>query len=157
MADGVKKSGNWTGARAAAKKMPQNVKVAERRLIDKFLNRMKSSLVNHIIDDDLGWIKLSDYTIRNKGHAAKLIHSGLLISSITTWTKSKVGYVGIKPSVRESNGTKVSEVARRQEEGYGKIPKRPLWQPTAEEIYAEMKAGHDNIAEILDKLIRNGR
>lgn len=157
MADGIKKTGDWSGARYAAKKMPQHVKVAERRLIDKFMNRMKSGLINHIISDDLGWIKLSGYTIRNKGHAAKLIHSGLLISSITTWTKSKAGYVGIKPSVREKNGTKVAEVARRQEEGYGRIPARPLWKPTAEEVYAEMKAGHDNIAEILDKLIRNGR
>lgn len=157
MADCIKKSGDWRGARASAKEMPRNTRLAESRIVNRFLDRMKSSLVDHIVDDDLGWIKLADYTIRKKGHAAKLIHSGLLISSITTWTKNKVGYVGIRPNVKEKNGTAVSEVARRQEEGYGNIPERPLWKPTAEEVYAEMKAGHDNVAQILDNIIRNGR
>jgi hypothetical protein len=152
----VKKTGDWAKARKTTSQLPKNVEISEQRVLGDFMQKMENSAKRHIVADDLGWKSLAAYTIRKKGNDVKLIETGKYIQNIASWRQGKVAYVGVKDGIMYGK-VSLGEVARRQEEGTSWIPERPLWKPTAQELFEEMRAGHNNAAQILDDLIRNGR
>lgn len=152
----VKRTGNWAKARKVTSQLPTNVLNTERTVLDFFMQKIENSAKRHIIADDLGWKSLAPFTIKKKGNSVKLIETGKYIRNISSWRNGRVAYVGIKDGITHGK-VSLGEIARRQEEGTSWIPARPLWEPTAQELFEEMRAGHNNAAQILDDLIRNGR
>lgn len=153
---GVKKTGDWARARKITRELPKNVSISEQRVLQYFMLKMENSAKRHIVADDLNWKSLAPFTIKRKGNAVKLIETGKYIRGISSWREGKFAYVGVRDGVMHGK-VSLGEVARRQEEGTSWIPARPLWEPTAQELFEEMRAGHNNVAQILDDIIRNGR
>lgn len=113
----------------------------------------------HISSQDLNWtpLKKSYKDMKSKrGFSTNiLVKSSAYFQSITSWSKGKTVYVGVKKVARDKEGNEIANIAAVHEFGSTKrnIPARPLWQPTLKETKEWLKKnGMDKI--IMKKLNR---
>jgi len=98
------------------------------------------TLVGHIENQDLSWTPLSDVTVMLKGGDTTIyVETGFLKSNlITRKVKTSGGftfYIGApKDVVHAPSGVPLDKIMLWLEYGTDKIPARPLFRPTEEEI-----------------------
>jgi hypothetical protein len=97
---------------------------------------VRGMIRSHILAQDLGWKKLSDYTVSKKGHPVIYVDSGTYMSSIGVNVEQQGSYdlmISIFPDgYYEERGKEVSEIAFYMEYGTKDMPARPLWRPVYE-------------------------
>jgi len=94
----------------------------------------------HISSQDMGWKKLADRTIRQKGHGIVYKETSAYARRIrVTSLRRKYGAtVKVTPGtqVYRRSGKTAAEIAFENEYGNSKTPARPIWRP----VYMEMQA-----------------
>jgi hypothetical protein len=97
----------------------------------------------HIDRQDLGWPPI----VGESGDPRILVDTELYRNSIQSFKKGNTYYAGVPENLTyPTTGVLVSDVAMMHEEGYGNLPRRPLWRPSIQELggeygYAAIVAG----------------
>ena len=131
----IKKQGNWAGATWNYKMLNKSIRetiVKEEKAIAKELYQRVRA---HIRDQDLPWKRPS----KNKRGSKLMIHWGTYYHSITTGSNKLEAWVGVRKGLyHPRTGQEIHRIATWQEYGTNshkhKIPKRPLWGPSIEEM-----------------------
>lgn len=158
------KTGDWAKASKVFKDLERKGKVAARKTLMQVGLKGEQIVVDHLQKQDLGWQALSpryrlekmkttskkvrktkkglDDKRYKKGNVSEkiLIRTSTYFSSITTFTKDSIAYVGVpKGKVYESAEGKrieIANIAAVHEFGSAarNIPARPLFKPSREEL-----------------------
>lgn len=112
--------------------------------------RLVKIVKGHITKQDLPWVQLSAETKAMKGHSDILLDTKLYFESINYWWENKILKVGVKRGLHYDSGVEISNVAALLEFGTRKMPARPLWGPSIQEIGG--KEGIQNI--VADAIVR---
>jgi hypothetical protein len=96
----------------------------------------------HIQSQDLGWPPLSRETIRKKGHPKIYVDSGAFVSNIKMQVKEgrfkTTIFVG--PTQQSTRtGLTFQQLAAYMEYGTSRMPARPVWRPSYDEVKADNK------------------
>ncbi len=164
---GMKKIGNWNGARALVNSLASDLDKACAISAKRFGLIAEGIAKEHISKQDLGWEPLSeDYRNQKIGKYGRtrkdggrdkrfkkqrseniLVASSTYFQSITSWAdtygRGYTGYAGVDKKVTYSGNDgnmRVADIARIHEYGNDKTPARPLWQPTFKEAFEKWKA-----------------
>lgn len=128
--------------------LPVRMEVGMTRATQRNLALVERTVKRHLRNQDLGWKELSPaYSKRKRRTGAgkgggrrlsekTLIATGTLLRSITSeMTGINEGAVGVLRSSRYTDGERIANIAAVHEYGSrdGRIPARPLWDPTAKE------------------------
>lgn len=126
----------------------------------KAAKRLVKIVKNHIIKQDLkDWAPNAPSTKRRKDDWRVLVDSETYLNNIKAFRKKFVYYAGVKRGVTEPNGNETARIAAIHEFKSMATkggPRRPLWQPSIQEMGG--KKGIRNIvrAAIIAKLIKRG-
>ena len=105
-------------------------------LLGTVLFNAQNIVLHHLNMQDLAWTPLAVYTVQKKDSSLILLDTFLYRDSIRAWKTKSAGYVGVNNTVAYPSGIKICEVAIDNEFGTQKIPARPLWQPSANDVRA---------------------
>lgn len=155
----VKKVGDWKKAMGAGRSVAQHARYA----LDEFARNVgeeaERKLRQHIVAQDLGWTPLKKSTIaykkRKRGtrpSAAWYFKGDMYKNIYSNYAKaSKYVFIGVKSVKHSDSGQLLTQIARALEKGVPakKIPARPLFQPTRDEIYKEIKDGSNPKLDLL--------
>lgn len=104
----------------------------------KLGQKIEELLKTHIIEQDLPWRKLSEVTIKLKGHDTIFIETGDYYDGIRLETSYKGKYQAellVYPSgLNKKSGINYDQIAFWQEYGTTKIPSRPMWRVVVTEL-----------------------
>lgn len=127
----VKILGNWKGAVVAYNRMRPEIRKAIVNGQTRYARRLVKVVKGHIIKQDLPWEPASE----NKRGNMLMIDTSDYYTSIKYWQKNYELYVGVpKHFIHGKTGKPLWKVASWQEHGTKKIPARPLWGPSIEEV-----------------------
>lgn len=142
----VKPFGQWKETLKMIGKLDPAIKLASVKAQLKVCNVIKTKVKSHIRLNDLGWTKLSTKYAARKERVGLdsriLIASGAYYWGIQVWhipTRNLV-MVGVKKGLKSTAFGKrskldVAQIAAIHEFSNGKrLPRRPLWNPTIEEM-----------------------
>lgn len=118
--------------------------VAARDLsLKRFGLKVEAVAKGHMSSQDLGWTPLKPLTVArklSKGQSEDiLIATSTYFQSITSWVDGDSVMAGVKKAAYSDDGkTELADIAAVHEFGSksGKLPARPLWTPTFEEVIA---------------------
>lgn len=150
----VKKVGKWNEAIRFCSSMGYEVHKKTLTAQWEISKRLRRIVIGHLLAQDLpGWDDLSPRTLRNKkeNKEYKLIDTELYLNNIKVWKQSGTAYVGIKKGLlykRKGNTIEVERVAIWNEFGNRRVPARPLWNPSIEEL-----GGPDGIRDYIASAI----
>lgn len=136
----VKKIGNWDGAMDFFKQMGMRVKTVTLQSQKEICKELRDRVIKHIVAQDLEWPSLSEITKKIKNQTNKdliLIDTELYMKSIKMWQVGNTWIVGVKKGIvyrRKGSFMSVDRVAILLEFGTTRMPARPLWQPTMNEL-----------------------
>lgn len=135
----IKKVGDWKGATKFLSSMGYEVKAKTLQAQYEICKKLKGIVVKHILDQDLNWEPLAPTTIKNKNKNKNqiLIDTEVYINNIKVWKEAGVAKAGVKKGVmyRRANGAiALDRVAALLETGTTKMPARPLWEPSINEL-----------------------
>jgi hypothetical protein len=136
----AKKIGNWDGAIEFFRTSGYRVKTVALKAQEEICREYKKRLINHIISQDLNWQPLSERTRERKNPKNKdliLIDTELYVKSISITRMGNTWMTGIKKGIaykRKGSFINLDRVAVLNEFGTTKVPERPLWEPTLEEL-----------------------
>jgi hypothetical protein len=155
---GFKKIGDWRAVEQAFSELGPNIKRASRRGQNKAADTLLKIVLGHLDRQDLPWVPLKPQTMLNKGNDLILLDTYKYRFNIKKWTDNdgKV-LVGVKKGVvyKKKNKTiEVSKVAAMHEFGFGRVPKRPLWEPSLRELGGP-EGIRNIVAQTLAKAINN--
>lgn len=125
-------NGNWAGVTLALRTLPLEVAAAavwgQRKSAETLVKKVKG----HINSQDLGWPQKSSQTLSNDPRI--LVDQGDYYAAIRAWKDGMTYYAGVKSSAINSRGARIVDYANMNEYGGGRLPARPLWQPTIREM-----------------------
>lgn len=135
----AQKVGDWDGT---IRFIQQTLGVDATRVVQNAQKTEAENLVEvvkgHIENQDLPWVPLSPRHVLKKGHDNIYQHTGVYYNNIRVWKEGKAYLAGVKKGVLYTNrgGSKISleTVARWMEFGTRRLPERPLWRPSIEEV-----------------------
>lgn len=139
----VKKVGNWRGAIDFLGKSGFEVKKEVNKASFQLCTKLKNIVIGHLLAQDLNWKDLHPSTIKNKkskNRNNKLIDTELYLSNIKVWRELGTAYVGVKKGISHKRGDNVISLDRLAiflELGTSRMPARPLWNPSIEELGGE--------------------
>lgn len=101
--------------------------------------KLRDTVIDHITAQDLNWEDLSERTVKlkKKNKDLILIDTETYVSNIKMWRANGVVNVGVKKGTtykRKSGSVSLERVAIWLEYGTSKMPARPLWNPSFEEL-----------------------
>lgn len=141
-----KKVGDWVRASNAFQKLNKTLRPTFVAQVDKDGELILERLRGHIDAQDLGWVALSPISVRIKGSEKIWVDTGTIYNAMTvqkfTFSKSQFSvFVGVPEGVSHP-GTSVSSatICMWLEEGTPRMPARPLFQPTFEEVERTIKS-----------------
>ncbi len=137
-----KKVGNWEKVARLIKAIKPEMIAARNESLQRWGLKAEGLAKKHISMQDLNWKPLKPETLAAKiraGYSTNiLVQTSTYFQSITSWADLTGGMVfaGVKKQARDKEGNVLADIAAVHEYGSvsGKIPKRPLWQPTFEEV-----------------------
>ena len=138
--------GDWSRAGVAMRALSTNLLPAFTAQMDSDGNFVKTSLIQHIESQDLGWTPLSERTVALKhGDTTIYVETGFLKNNLKVRKirAPKDGYslfIGANPWTTTADGMKLSDILIYLEYGTDKIPARPLVRPTWDGIAPIIKA-----------------
>jgi hypothetical protein len=135
----AKTVGDWSGVIKFFKDSGIEVRKKTMDAQWEICKKLKSILIRHIIANDLNWANLSPITRANKKENKNMIYmdTELYINSIQVWRNGLNAQVGLKKGAtyrRKSGSVSLERVAMWMEYGTQKMPARPLWAPSIEEL-----------------------
>lgn len=140
----VEKTGNWRGANKTVRSLQHEMRNAQNTALKRWGLFAERTAVGHISRQDLRWRALKPATISAKvrqGYSENiLIRSSTYFQSITSYVLKDTAYAGVRKQINYGNGMEVANIAAIHEFGTkdGRIPARPLWQPTYKETTIEI-------------------
>lgn len=130
----VNQTGNWNGLLRAFRDMGFDINTAARNGQQEAAKKLIKIVKGHIINQDLPWPKLNEHTKNAKNSSDILIDTRLYFESINYWWENKTIKAGVKRGLHYPSGVEISNVAAMLEFGTSKMPDRPVWGPSLEEI-----------------------
>lgn len=134
--------GDWEKAALLIKNLKEECEKAHITSLQRFGLKMEEVVLNHISKQDLGWKPLDPKYLSSK--VKKGLSDNILVATsdyfnaIQSWVdKSKrTAYIGVKKGKKDREGNEIGHIARVHEYGAkgGKIPARPLWKPSFDEV-----------------------
>lgn len=132
--------------------------VTSKETLRKAARKYNKIIRGHIDRQDLGLIKLSERTIKRKGHDKAYVETGEFYTSLRTATFKTSGKANFSvqagpklDKVHSASGLTNLELAKRLAYGYDKIPprdiftpsiiewKRKVWTPLRKKLIAKIK------------------
>lgn len=135
----IQRIGNWNEVVRFFGELAPNIGVTAVLAQKQIARKLKKIVVGHLVAQDLGWEPLSESTLKLKTKNADLIliETEKYLNSIKITDNGKRIMVGVPTNIfyqRTGQVVQVSRVAAWQEYGTKKIPARPLWGPSIEEL-----------------------
>lgn len=150
-------TGDWDKAHDTLIRISVNLRpMFEVRLLEDG-NFVLETLKGHIDKQDLSWTPLSPVTVLKKGHDTIYIETGALknglrVEKITSGKKNFSVFVGASNKVTHApSGLLLSDLMIMLEYGTSKIPPRPLFEPTKEEVEEVLK---EHWKDLMIRLVR---
>lgn len=141
----IRKIGNWAGAEYQYKTLERTIKLSLIATERAIANKIRANVRGHMRNQDLPWKAAS----KSKRGPKLMIETGTYYNSIKVTQAKLMITVGVsKDVIHPRSKQPLWRIARWQENGKGRIPKRPLWAPSIAE--AGGKAG---IAATLDEAL----
>ena len=142
--------GDWNKVNRFMRTMNPRFVAAMSKATSDNLALAERTVVHHLRNQDLRWKRLNrDYLKRKRrlGLSEKtLIATGTYFKNITSVKDSPFeGAVGVLRTAKNRKGGSVANLAKVHEFGTRnkRIPKRPLWEPSTEEIADEALRNYD--------------
>lgn len=138
--------GDWDRTVRMVNSLENGIKVASYKAQMKVCKEIEKRVKAHLRNNDLGWTALdADYAKKKSSHnldGRTLIAYGAYYHAITTWTPSgrNIVNVGVKKGkyTQKIGGGRskleIAAIAAIHEFSTGKLPRRPLWNPTIQEM-----------------------
>lgn len=144
--------GYWNQSRVMLEALPAMIYSSAIWGMRKAAEQLVKIVKGHIDRQDLGWPPLAAST--SSGDPRVLVDTELYRNSIQAFKRGNTYYAGIPENITyPTTGVLVSDVAMMHEEGYGSLPRRPLWKPSIQELGGEWGYGSIVAASIYDKLL----
>lgn len=100
-----------------------------------------SMMKNHILNQDLPWVSLSDSTVEHKKSSLIYLETKYLVDNLAIQKTSKGYFIGaLNGTEHEPSGLEMSKLLKYLEFGTDRIPPRPLVKPTYEEYKSKFYA-----------------
>lgn len=158
--------GEWDKTIRTIQKVGPAVKIAGLYAQMKVASILKKKVVGHLVNQDLGWKSLSDKYLHQKARVAAdtriLMAYNQYYQNIEVWHKSNehTVFVGVKKgkytySVWDNKRSRIdiASIAYIHEFARGKtIPRRPLWNPTIQEMGGEQGIKDLYVKHLVGKL-----
>ena len=134
--------GDWKKATLVTSALKKEMEAARIISLKRWSSKARSIAITHITKQDLNWEALSTeylkYKVKKGLSNQTLVATSTYKQNINAWNNITTAFAGVKRSVRRSDGTTYSEIARVLEYGNksNTIPERPLWRPTFKETMA---------------------
>lgn len=141
-----KPTGKWDEATRLLGRLDPSIKIAAVKAQTTVANTIIKKVKGHLLKQDLPWPALSDRWSREKAaHGADgrmLIATQSYLNNITTWHRKNGWevFMGVKKGIygRTIDGKRsqrdISTIATIQEYGRDRSQRRPLWNPTIQEL-----------------------
>jgi len=136
---GFRRAGDWDRAANLIGNVGAEMLIARNKFLKQWGLKAERIAVTHMSKQDLNWVALAASTLAEKirkGFSENiLIRTSTYFQSITSWHIGNTVYAGVRKEVKDDDGNIVADIAATHEYGSrsGKIPARPLWQPTFKE------------------------
>lgn len=136
----LERVGDWKKVTKLISNLQKDLESAQSISLKRFSVKAEAIAVTHISKQDLNWKSLKASTISSKirkGYSENiLVASGLYFQSITGYVIKDTVYVGVKRNIKTKDGVSLTNIAEVHEFGSrsGRIPARPLWRPTMQEV-----------------------
>lgn len=138
----LSKTGDWGLVGRAIGAMSSEAKKAQQLSLKRFGLKWEATAKSHLTAQDLRHKPLNPKYVAQKlkkGFSDKiLIASGTYFQSISSFVEGDTVFAGVKRDATDKNGVPIADIAAVHEFGSrdGKIPARPLWQPSYKETLA---------------------
>lgn len=137
----MQKVGDWDKVGLLLANLAKEMEIARQLSLQRWGLKAEQIATKHISSQDLGWKPLDPKYLADK--VRKGLSENILVATsdyfqaIQSWVdkKTATAYAGVKKQVLNSEGEVIADIAAVHEFGSksGKIPARPLWQPTFKE------------------------
>lgn len=124
--------GQWAGVADALDMLPAEIQSSavwgQRKVAERLIRIVKG----HINDQDLGWEPLDPKT--NSGDPRILVDYEDYYSAIKAWKDLGTYYAGVPRTAKNRRGISIAFYAQLHEYGTSRMPARPLWEPSFQEM-----------------------
>jgi hypothetical protein len=140
--------GDWYGVGVALNQLPSLVRSSAVWGQRKAMELLVKTVKKHINNQDLNWEPRSART--NSNDPRILVDDGYYYGAIKVWKQGDTYIGGVKSNAVDNKGNRISDYAIMNEVGWEKLPARPLWAPSFEEM-----GGFKGFKSIVTKSIFN--
>lgn len=140
---GIQKVGDWEKVERLINNIKPEMVASKNLSLKRWGLKAEAVAKKHISMQDLNWVQLKPETLATKlrkGYSENiLVQTSTYFQSITSWQDATINntvYAGVKKQARGKDGEIIADIAATHEYGSksGRIPARPLWQPTFDEV-----------------------
>lgn len=153
----LKMTGDWNKAGLYMQNLSVKLKPAFEAQLWSDGQFVLKKMREHIDNQDLNWIPLSEHTIELKGGDSTILvetgalKDGLTVRRIKSSVKGSTIFIGASPWKRHDGGMSMSQLMIWIEGGTDKMPPRPLIKPTIEEVEDILKNHWEDLMKELVK------
>lgn len=143
--------GDWAKAGVVLKSLNVKLMPLAQAKLDENGKLILDTLKSHIDMQDLNWTPLAKNTIYKKGGDKILVETGalkdgLVVRKIKSAKDDYTLFIGASPwKTHKPSGLKMSDLMIYLEYGTGRVPPRPLIQPTYDELESKLKDGWEEV------------
>lgn len=136
----VEEVGDWAKVANLVANMQKELEAAREMSLKRWGLKAERVAKLHISTQDLGWKALDPKYLATKVRKGLseniLVATSSYFQSITSYVDKETVYAGVKKDVKNKDGEVIADIAKLHEYGSdgGKLPARPLWRPTYEEV-----------------------
>lgn len=134
----VKAFGDWNRAKSFIRNLSPSIRASvlwgQEKAAKELVKIVKAHIRNQTVPAGTSWAPLADSTISRKGSSDWYLENMEYYDSIGTWREAYTFYAGIRRGEKNRNGIEIAKLANILEMGTDKIPARPLWGPSLDEM-----------------------
>ena len=113
--------GDWLGTRSLIYGLDKRFDAARIIAVGRWAAHAERAAIKHISNQDLGWAPLKQFTLdekKEKGYSlSTLVRTGTYFQNITSYTRGRTAYAGVKRQVVTEDGKSVADIAKLHEYG----------------------------------------
>lgn len=143
--------GDWAKSGVMLKALQVKLMPLAMAKLDENGKLVLDKLKDHISKQDLSWTPLAKNTIYKKNSDKILVETGALqdgfvVRKIKSAKDDYTLFIGASPwKTHKPSGLKMSDLMIYMEYGTGRVPPRPLIQPTYDELESKLKDGWEEV------------
>lgn len=154
----AKPIGDWNGAIKFFSRMGIEIKKKAVEAQWQSVKKLKQIVIGHLLAQDLNWGKLAPSTVKNKreNKGYVLIDTETYLNAIKVWKVGNTSFIGVKKGTmykRKTGNVNLERVAIWLEYGTRKMPARPLWGPSIDEMGGK-KGMRDFVADAIYRRLK---